>query len=376
MLLMKKNKKPNSGFTLVDLKQSTNAKFELERTTEVNALIQRINSEFNRKEVCEKNFLAKTVDSTLRPIPFIQNKIGGKIIEVGQPFGEMIKLITAITYTGIPDPLNANLVRMNIDISYQVKTTFAKSVSVKKITIPVTVFLDNNNSKIQTCYTNIQGLFEKAVFNACTGEGAKYYSKDSTYQFGHCEHEVEILDSSSNVVLSCPAGQILQRIDTSSNKMSFRCEKLTTTTTCPAWNYMAGIDANGAAKCVDVRTFFPAAGYIVNTNNVYSVINITCPANMALQSISAGGLPNCVNPKTSMSCPPGQYITGVDASGGPTCGYASNRNACGGGLFMKAIDSIGNVTCGAAALNGSCTGYTVINGVDANLNVQCILNQP
>jgi len=398
-----KNLKKQSGFSLAELmvslgiasaitllvmstiKLSSNTKKTLERTTEVNSLIQKVTAELSRKEVCEKNFKPNAPITTITPtavpqnLVSITNKSGKAIITANTNYGELIRPITTITYSGVVSGNNPRLFKMNVVVGYQPVADSGQTITPKQFSIPINVFLDANG-RIDTCYADIQSLLEKAVENSCQGNGATYYAKDATYVYGHCEHEAEIRDSANNVALTCPAGELLQAVDvTTSNpdgKMIFRCAKFSTATSCPAWNYLKGVDTNGNAICEDIRTLFPASGFAVLRNGTYSVQNISCPAGQILQRIDASNNVVCVNPRLNYTCPVGQYVTGIDASGSPICSYASNQNACSAGYYMTRIDSVGNVTCALPALNGSCSGNNVITGVDASGTVICSPNQP
>ncbi len=385
--------KKNFGFTLVEImialgiasalsivilsaiNQSMKVKGTLQRNGNVNNLIQLITSEMSRKDTCEVNFKGLS----LSPAPIKTNltfKNGSTIIQQNSSYGESITKINSIIITSSVSTTDPRLNKMLLSVTFQPKIVSGILPPTQRFDIPINVFL-NAAGQIDTCYSDVQSLLENAVKFSCIGSGAKYYAKDATYIYGHCEHEAEIKASNNSVVVgSCPVGELLQMIDTTSNKMTFKCAKLTTTTTCPAWNYMKGINPDGSANCVDIRTLFPNSGFTTIRSGVYSVQNIACPANQVLQYIDASGTIHCVNPRYNYTCPVGQYVTGIDASGTVQCSYSSNKNACTAGMFMTAINSIGDVVCNSTNLLGACAGNTIVTGIDTSGNVICTLNQP
>ena len=398
--MLKKNNK--SGFTLVELlvsigatslialaisgalKQSSNAKNSLYRTTEVNSLIQLVTSQLGRKEICETNFKNLIPTSSPKNLTSLKYKTGADIISVGvRPEADKnyadysVESYESITYSGsMSTGADANLFKMDVVVSFKVRAAGLKQASTEQFSIPVNVYL-NLAGAIETCFSDVQSSLEVAVKLACTGTGAKWYAKDLEYPYGRCEHIAEIVDSLNNVVIACPPGELLKLIETSANKMTFQCAKLTTTSTCPAWNYMRGVNSDGSANCLDVRTVFPNAGFAVIRTGVYTVQNISCPNDRILQQIAADGTPICINPRLNYNCPVGQYVQSINSvTGDPVCGFASNMNVCSGVNFMTAIDSTGSVTCGAPRTIGTCGPQEVITGITASGNVICAYNQP
>jgi prepilin-type N-terminal cleavage/methylation domain-containing protein len=405
-----KSKNGQRGFSLIELmttlgimsvfimvimnaqKSSMNSTGDLKRNIEINNLIQVLTSELSREDTCasvyinspsppaDVNFKNKLV--TRGSITSITNKNGNAIITRFTPYGSEVNILEISSAAGAGS-------HMNLTVNYQAVVKVGENAKpAEKFIIPINVFavLDSFGvARINSCYSDLQTSLELAVHAACQGTGAKWYAADATYTFGHCEHEVELKNEAGGVItpvagaFSCPVGQVLRNIDTTNNKMSFQCTTISTTTSCPAWFYLAGINADGSSNCVDVRTLFPNSGFMVIRSGVYSVQNIgipICDTSKILQSINSDGSLNCINPRLSRNCPVNQFASGIDASGNVICSYSSDQNACSGGMYMKAIDSVGNVNCGYPTLTTSCGGGQVMTGIDASGAVICAANPP
>lgn len=408
----------NFGFTLVEVlmaagitsavvlilinsfKENNSQVVQYQQTLELNNLIQRVTTELSKKEVCEKNFKGSSLPiapTAPANIPSLVTRNGAHLLSVGSIYGEQnpqtaIQIIS-MNKQGTTSANVSRLTKMNIVVGFRIvkKTTSSASSPFESVdqdsffNIPVNVFLSRDSSTVDTCYSDVQSLLENAVKRACIDDEsatfnglrtATYFPPDATYPYGHCEHVAEIRNNANGIVTQCPPGELLQNITTTSGKMTFQCRPFSTTTTCPAWSYLQGVNPDGSANCVDIRTLFPNSGFMVLKGGVFSVQNISCPTNEVLQRIDAAGLPVCVNPRNNYTCPVNQYVTAINADGSVSCSYSSNRNACAGNSFMTAIDSVGNVTCGSPALLGSCTAPNVIVGINAAGQVICGINQP
>jgi prepilin-type N-terminal cleavage/methylation domain-containing protein len=377
-------------------KKSQNLQSDMHRTSEVNNLIFSLTTELSRRAVCEINIPKSTALPTLpatTSLSQIVYKSGTPIITVGAGYGANISNIVSISYGGTASTTNAKLRKVILTVQYQVKQKVATTTTIpaRKFEIPINIFV-NNSGTVESCYSDGQTLLENAVQYSCQGRGAKFYPSvpnDTVYPYGHCEHEYEVQASTATTNVGvCPAGELLKLIDSSANKMVFKCSKLSTVAPlvqCPAWSYMTGIGSTGQAICTDIRTLFPANGImyikINGTAGILSMQTINCPANQILQFIDATGTPQCINPNLTYTCPAGQYVSGIDRltlpAGQPICSYANNRNACGAGTYMSAIDAAGNVTCTQPIISGICSNIdSVVVGLDSGGNVICGQNQP
>lgn len=375
------------------LKQTSGVKNNLQKSSDVNNLIQMITSELTRKEVCEANF--KNLNPAAGTLTELVYKSGNRIIATSAPYGDFINNIVSITYGGAASPTIPRLFKMNVTVQYTPRPKPGVAAVDKQFTIPVNVFL-NNAGTVDTCYSDVQSLMENAVKFSCAGNGAKYYPKGGIYPYGRCEHEAEIVNSLGAVVTICPPGELVQLIDrvdvdldnindiqvATPRKMTFRCSKLTTQgVVCNDWEYMKGIKDDGSADCVDLRTLFNTSvsgtGVIVSRSpGVYIAQVINCPANQILQRINAAGVPVCVNPRFTLACTPGQYAT-IDAGGNPTCAFSTNSTACLPQRYIKQINAVGDVTCGdTMVLGASCPLTHGITAIDATGTAVCSPIQP
>jgi len=411
---MKKTLK--NGFTLVELmvgagissalvliiagalKQGGSLTGDLKRTGEINALIQIITSELSRKEVCEKNFKPGGVGvaPAAGALANIVNKSGVPIITQGAPYGEYIRNIPSIAYTfsAMAAPATKGSV-INLTVTYTPKEKNGVAQPNKTFDIPINVFLNSAGTNVDTCFSDVESLMKIAVENACKGQGAKWYAYNAAfpqYPYGHCEHQVELLNAANGLVTPdvgtgdalCPAGELLRLIDTTNNKMTFKCSKLETavvnaagvytgTSECNSWSYMKGINADGSVNCEDLRTLFntsTGAGVMVartsGPNVVYVAQPIACPANQILVQIKADGSILCMNPRLRKSCNPGEYLTINVSLGDTSCVPVSNNTTCANGRFIKAINPDGSVICADTSIpGGPCPANNVITGIDA-----------
>lgn len=372
------------------MNMSNKATKDLSKGTELNFLIQSITNEFSKKQTCEINFKGLSMNNAT--LNNLKRRNGASIITKGQPFGNNITSVTNIATTGVAGTINTRIGKMVLTISYQPKPAPGVAPVTQQFQIPINVFL-NNSSLIDTCFSDVQSLMEIAVKNACKGNGSQYFAYVATapqYPYGHCEHQVQVISSTSTNMPSmmCPAGEVLQNIDTATTpgKMIFKCAKVTTGN-CPAWSYMQGITATGAPNCVDIRTLFGGqAGIMVIRGGVYQAIAITCPANQVLQYVRSDGTPQCFDPNLNRDCPVGQYATGIGATGTPNCAIVPNviTPACGGAAasanaYMRSIAADGTWTCAGTSIPtdpASCVGTAVVNNIASNGYAYCTPFRP
>lgn len=375
------------------LKQTAGVKSGVQKSSDVNNLIQMLTSELTRKEVCERNF--KGLNPVAGTLANLRNKYGKIIIATAAPYGDYINNISLISYNGAASPTIPRLFKMNLSVQYTPRPKPGVAAVNKQFTIPINVFLDNAGN-VDTCYSDVQSLMENAVKFSCAGNGAKYYPKGGIYPYGRCEHEAELVDSLGAVVTICPPGELVQLIDrvdvdlndindievATPRKMTFRCSKLNTQgVVCNDWEYMKGIKDDGSADCVDLRTIFNSSvsgtGVIVSRSpGVYIAQVINCPANQILQRINAAGVPVCVNPRFTLACAPGQYAT-IDAGGNPTCAFSTNSSACPAQRYIRQINAVGDVICGDTIVPGaSCPLTHGITAIDATGAAVCSPIQP
>ncbi|MBC7427780.1 MAG: hypothetical protein H7336_04150 [Bacteriovorax sp.] len=402
-----------SGFTLIELMTtlgimsflvivimnsqslSIRATGDLKRNNEVNSLIALVTSELSREEVCARNFNGKAIGAAFTQL--LNKNLNASypipIISQNTQYGEELKILTMTTAAV------GTLNKMNLTVNYQPKAHLNDKIApaAGAFVIPINVFLDPFTGLIKSCYSDLQSALELAVQYSCNSGAANqaslYVAKDSTYKYGHCEYAVEIKDKVGTVlspdvsappasVFSCPAGQLLKNINTSTYKMSFECEAVGTAAapiTCPNWSYLKGIDSAGAPICVDLRTIFPSTGFVVNRSNSYYIQNIDCVASAGagtiLQRINPDGSLVCVDPRLTITCGVNQYVA-TDASGNRICSYSSDQNACSAGMYMTAIDSVGNVTCGYPTLTPGCGGGQLVVGINSSAAFVCAANPP
>lgn len=376
-------------------KQSLTTTQSLKVNNEVNNLIQILTAELSREDVCSQNFLNKSLDQA--SIASIVNKSGQVIISQNAAYGSEIDIKTISTTHGTGTPSENNLntnYKMYITVNYQRhKYPFEKTTPpIDKFTVPINAAVAGNppatpsSASIISCYSDLQTALQLAVQYACQGNTSRYFSPDATYPYGHCEHEVGMVQGASATTVtpsgggfSCPAGQVLQKVDTSSQKMTFACMPTTgASLTCPTWNYLSGISSTGTAICTDVRTIFPNSGFMVIRSGslVVQDLSAACSPDKVLTKIDAAGNPVCVNPRLAMTCPTNQYVSSVNADGTVTCSYSSNQNACSAGLYITAIDSAGNVTCSYPTLTPGCSAGQVMNGINSSAAITCVANPP
>jgi hypothetical protein len=312
------------------------------------------------------------------------------MIEAGKPYGASIQNIVSISYGGAASTsTKTNLRKVILTVAYQVKQkVVSATIPQRQFEIPINMYVDAAGN-IDTCHSDTKDLIAKAVEASCKGNTSQYWPPDVAMPYGHCEHEVIVLDSAGTQVPACPVGELLQMVTEPANavppptgaKLTFKCSKLNTAgalPSCPAWSYMKGVGTDGSAICEDIRTIFPNTGVMtIQTGGTYVAMNIGCPTNQVLQRLDpATGSPICVNPSINYPCPPGQYVQDINALGQANCAYAADRNVCLAPNFISAIDSAGNVTCSPPAFTGSCPGDLVATGVDVYGNLICGLNQP
>jgi hypothetical protein len=278
------------------------------------------------------------------------------------------------------------LKQMNLKVNYiphKVKTDGTLDTTVQNFIVPINVFLDNAQTNIVSCYSDLQFLLKQAVQNACLGSGAHWIpAAASGLGIGSCEHVVQLLKedlSPANPAAGaflCPVGQFLRRVNTTSvgqvGQWVFSCASVSSGAACGPWKYLDSIAADGTANCRDIRDIFTTTGFMVIQNGSYLAFSLACPPNTILQSVSGGvGGVNCVNPRLNYTCPVNQYPTAINGAGGVTCTYSSNSNSCASGsTYITAIDSAGNVTCGSGSLPG-CAANQVITGINAAGAVIC-----
>lgn len=409
---MNKILKNNLGFTLTEImvgvgimgviatvimnfqKQAVDTTKDLVIDSEINTMLQSVASQLNRKEVCELNFKGKpVVQASITKI--LQRTTAGIDVNILSTVAPDNKYSNEITITAISTSNGSLANQLNLNVSYQVRSRAAQT-----LTVPINYYLDSGTGNILSCYSDLQFMLRKAVEYACQGNGARYIPPTGS-GIGSCEHEVELRDQVGTVVnvsansFLCPVGQFLQKIQDGtcsvapntnttstactaasgvwSPKMVFRCGSINST--CNAWEYLKGYNADGTPQCQDLRQLFATSGFIaINTSGTFVAYNISCASNEILRGINADGSPNCVNPEYNQNCPAGRYSTGVDGSGNITCATPSASSACSGGTpFIKSINNNGVVTCQSGAPGGSCSpGSTVINGIDGSGNVTCV----
>ncbi len=376
-------------------KQAVNTSRDLVVDSEINSLLQNIASQLNRKEVCELNFKNKAVvQPTITKL--IQRNTSGVDINIINTAAPDNKYSNEITITGINTTNGSMANQMDLNVTYQVRNRAAQT-----LTIPINYFLDSGTGNILSCFSDLQFMLRRAVEYACQGNGARYVAPTGS-GIGSCEHEIELRNQAGTLVnisassYICPAGQFLQKIADgacsvspstnltsaactaasgvwSPNKMVFHCGSVTST--CNAWEYLKGYNADGTPQCQDIRQLFATSGFMaINTSGTYVTYNISCPSDQILKGINAAGSPICIDPEYSLNCPAGRYSQGVDGSGNMICATPSASSVCSGGTpFIKSINNNGDVTCQSGAPGGSCTpGSTVINGIDASGNVTCV----
>lgn len=395
MKLLKKNQ---SGFTLMEVvtavgivaimalvvmnakRTSDKTMSVVQRNNDINEVIQYLTTELSKQEVCEKNFSTKAVAASYTSLV---DRNGTTIFQTG-PYNSVnanggqkfaLNIVSIATTAG-----GGN--KMNLTVTYKLTAKLWEAARANEtFVIPINVYL--TNGAISSCYSDLQSALATAVSAACQGNGAKYINPDASYPYGHCEHEIALTVGGTpqapvSNVFSCPAGQVLQNIDTSANKMSFTCVAVTANSAaCPAFSYVKGYNADGTLNCQDVRTIFPNSGFMVIRGTTLVVQNISCPGgNTILRKINADGSLDCVNPRLSQACPPNYYAGGgVNPDGSVTCVPAGN-SACSAGMYIKSIDAAGTVSCAYPYIPGSCAAGTVMNGLDASGNVTCVTNPP
>ncbi len=391
------------------LKQSGSINSDLKRTGEVNGLVQFVTSELSRKEVCEKNFVPAPglgVTTANGSLASIKNKSGSNIIQTGSPYGEYISNIVGIDYTfTTATALAPNASLINLTVTYAPKPKNGVAQPNKNFVIPLNVFLNSAGTRVETCFSDVQSLMKNAVRDACKGNGAKWYPYNAgapAYPYGHCEHQVELVDGSAiPAVIApngagdalCPAGELLRLVDTSNNKMTFQCSKLTTidpdgagaaVAECDSWSYMKGIKADGSVDCQDMRTLFDGStgtGVIVartaGASVTYHAQPIICPADKILVAINADGSLVCMNPRQRQTCNPGEYLTINVSLGQPTCVPVTNNTTCPsvlypGKRFIRSITAAGDVVCADTVVpGGPCPANQVATGIDAAGAIKC-----
>lgn len=381
---------------------------DLRRTGEINNLIQRITTELSRQEVCNRNFAGGPV--VRASIPSITGKSGlSPIITENQAFDSQSEYqVLNITSAA------AGLSKMNITVNYRSHARRGEVIPDKSFVIPLNVYLDSVTGNIKNCFSDIDQLLIDAVRYSCQGNNydvnplvnnygtignngvARYYPPGPGYRYGHCEHAVELKDTNGvNIapvpvsgLFTCPPGQLLKNISVpgtpgpvpaNKQRMVFECRVIgNPPLTCPAWSYLGGIDVNGNAICLDIRSMFPNGGFMTIRAGVFSAINLTCPNGWLLQSLNPGtGAVNCVPARLPVVCGVNQYVTGFNfATGAPTCGSAKNSNVCAFGTYMTSINTVGDVTCDYPIPLGGCPGNLVITGINAAGGFICQLNPP
>lgn len=359
-------------------KTSEESMGNIKRNNEINELIQTLTAELSKDEVCSRNFAGFGIART--GITLV-NKQGGTLLATG-PYSPETKqggtkanlnIVSIATSAGTGS-------KMNLTVTYrQLVKGWENPSANETFVLPINVYL--KNALITSCYSELQTTLELAVQAACQGEGARWYAADTTYPYGRCEHEVEIKNAAGTVLpptagaFACPAGQVLRNINTSVGKMSFECTTIGTNSACPAWSYLRGMNSDGTPNCVDIRTLFPNAGFMVVRGGTLTVQTLDCNvygAGRVLQRINADGSLVCVNPRLSVNCPENQYASGgINADGTVTCSYAGD-SSCAAGQYIKEITAAGSVVCGWPYVPGSCGAGTVANGMDSSGNLTCV----
>lgn len=420
---MKNILKSKSGFSLLELmttlgimsvivlvivnsqKSTTENMGKLDETTEVNFMMMRISGLLAQKDNCELNFKGKVFSNTYAELkkttykPSVSSIIISSNAFISKDPGPYINNIT--TRLSAEDSSNNTML---VIIDYQRRRSVfnaTKNTAIEQFVIPIKIYKDTiDPTKIRSCHSDVDSSLIAAVKAACNeddtltavpatdGIVSKYYMPSAGFPYGRCEHEVQLLSSGStpsSPVLagvinkySCPLDEVLVKIDNTGNKFSFKCSKVTIAGgACGPWHYLRGVGADGIGDCQDLRTLFPATGYITLNGGVFKAVNLTCPTGHVLKGIDSSGNAVCLDPSFVYSCPANKYVTSVDPfTNTVTCSYDNVNPACGAGQHIQTVDAMGNVTCTYPTLPASCPNPQVMIGLDSSGNAICQSNPP
>jgi prepilin-type N-terminal cleavage/methylation domain-containing protein len=398
--IIKKNKK---GFSLVEVMisigimsiltyivmsgQQTAIKTigEFKAKTEVDQLIQTLTSNLSRVDICTQNFAGKTISqASIASIIDVAKPTPNKIITRMSPYGQEIiideistELNAAKNFAGT----GTGGTQMQLRVKYRPNL---KGTAIENFVIPINVFTvdgtKNAASVIKNCFSDVRAMLEIAVRNACDTNNS-VYTAGSGSTLGTCNSDFQVQNAASVAIAPsgsnyfCPAGQLLQKVAQGSTSPTWVYKCVTVPTgSCTAWQYIESFDpTTGNVVCKDIRnltTWAAGTGIMVVQSGVYKLINVSCPAGWVLQSISAAGSGNCVDPKISYACPVNQYVISINhATGQPVCGNVVTPTGCAGGSFVTALNSDGSVNCKSAS--SGCGGGQYVSGINGAGDVVC-----
>ena len=419
---MKKFFKNNLGFTLLEVTITAGlvgmvgliAYTSLEKSqTIVNSSLTTSEATFLKNQVivtmgnpesCVANFKNQLVTRTGIPQLIRKQRDPGpppvmydmKIVEIGKSYGEGGRRTIKVTnIETLPTANNPN--GMSIRVSYELLATQKQISSKKTDNFVVDIFIgkDPAGTSVLSCFADIAGMIRNAIANSCMGNGVVYNGAAGTY--GQCVHKfLKITDTGGTTLTTgCPANQFLSQVTTTAGttagattnagNITFVCKTYSTAApSCPANNFMKGIDVDGKPICTTLDALIDSLpdGWVISTTATgYQAINLNCPVDQVLRRVTSSGTPVCVPKVISANCPVGQYITNIDNNGNPTCTtFPKLAAGCPAGQYLRQVNADGSVPVGGCApmtlpaANCGENSDNVMYYIDTNGNVACTPN--